>query len=290
MFGFSFGFSKALVGFIALMHGQVAALPQKAAPARAIPVVAQATPAPAKPAPAKPAPAPVPTPVVAQPIAPAPAAGPTAAQVVVGVQGYYKATSKLEAKFRQKFTNTVVGKTSISDGKVYIEKPGKMRWDYSAPDKKHYISDGTTLWVYEVANKQAFKQTLQNELLPVAITFLYGQGDLAKDFNASLTPGKFGGKGDLVVQLVPKAPTAQYKTLWLVVDPVDFHVKESVVEDVSNNLNSFAFSSVKTNADAKYVGAKLFKFTPPKGVKVITPPTPGPAAPPATKAASPTTK
>ena len=108
--------------------------------------------------------------------------------------------------------------------------------------------------------------------MPVAITFLYGQGDLSKDFTATLAPGKFGGQGDLVVQLVPKQPTAQYKTLWLVVDSSDFHVKESIIEEVSNNLNSFSFTAIKTNAAAKYVGAKLFKFSPPKGVKVITPP------------------
>jgi outer membrane lipoprotein-sorting protein len=137
---------------------------------------------------------------------------------------------------------------------------------------KYYISDGTTLWVYEKVNKQAFKQDLKDQLLPVAITFLYGQGDLSKDFTASLEPGKYGGKNDLVVKLVPNQPTAQYKFLWLVVDPTDFHVKESIIQEISGNLNSFAFSSIKTNAAAKYVGANLFKFVPPKGVKVVSPP------------------
>ena len=247
-------FGKAFVAFVALVHGQLAALPQKAGDA------AGAATRPAAVAPA--------APVAAKPVA----AAPSAAQVVTGVQSYYAATQKFEATFRQKYTNTVIGKTSTSDGKVYIEKPGKMRWDYKAPDVKYYISDGTTLWVYEKANKQAFKQSLKDQLLPVAITFLYGQGDLSKDFTATLAPGKFGGQGDLVVQLVPKQPTAQYKTLWLVVDSSDFHVKESIIEEVSNNLNSFSFTAIKTNAAAKYVGAKLFKFSPPKGVKVITPP------------------
>ena len=88
-----------------------------------------------------------------------------------------------------------------------------------------------------------------------------------------------------MVQLVPKQPTAQYKTLWLVVDAGDYHVKESIIEEVSGNLNSFTFKDIKTNAEAKYSTDKYFKFTPPKGVKVITPPaqpaapSPAPAAP-----------
>ena len=247
-------FGKAFVAFVALVHGQLAALPQKAGDA------AGAATRPAAVAPA--------APVAAKPVA----AAPSAAQVVTGVQSYYAATQKFEATFRQKYTNTVIGKTSTSDGKVYIEKPGKMRWDYATPDVKYYISDGTTLWVYEKVNKQAFKQDLKDQLLPVAITFLYGQGDLSKDFTASLEPGKYGGKNDLVVKLVPNQPTAQYKFLWLVVDPTDFHVKESIIQEISGNLNSFAFSSIKTNAAAKYVGANLFKFVPPKGVKVVSPP------------------
>jgi hypothetical protein len=58
-------------------------------------------------------------------------------------------------------------------------------------------------------------------------------------------------------------------------------VSESIIEEVSGNLNSFTFTEMKLNAAAKYVGEKLFKFVPPKGVKVITPPAqqPQPGAP-----------
>jgi outer membrane lipoprotein carrier protein len=268
-------FAHAIIGFIALAQAQLAPLPQKAADA-----AAATRPAPTKPVAPTPAPAPAPAPPATKPQLATPiAAGPSAAQVVADVQKYYNATNKFEAHFRQKYTNTIMGKTSISDGKVYIEKPGKMRWDYQAPDIKYYISDGTTLWVYEKANKQAIKQSLENQLLPVAITFLYGQGDLSKDFTPSLDAGKFGAPTDRVVKLVPKAPTAQYKSLWLVVDPADGHVKESIIEEVSGNLNSFSFTQLKTNEKATYVGANLFKFVPPKGVKVITPPA-GAGAPP----------
>src|SRR5688572_25523083 len=106
----------------------------------------------------------------------------TAAEALAEVQKYYANLNDVEANFRQEYNNTTFGKKSVSDGKLYISKPGKMRWDYKTPDKKYFISDGTTLWVYEEANKQAFQQTLQDQVLPVAITFLYGQGNLASDF------------------------------------------------------------------------------------------------------------
>lgn len=190
--------------------------------------------------------------------------------VVKKVQAYYSSTQKLRADFRQTYTNTTFGRSSDSDGIVYVAKPGKMRWDYKGPEKKHFISDGTTLWVYEPAQKQAFQQSLADQILPVAVTFLYGKGDLATEFNAALDPGKYGGGDDLVVKLTPKKPDTQYKNLWLVVDTTDFHVKESIILEASDNLNRFRFENVKQN-DAAKVQDKHFKFVPPEGVKVVKP-------------------
>jgi outer membrane lipoprotein carrier protein len=211
-------------------------------------------------------------PKASPPSAPAAAPAPqlTADALVANIQKFYVGTQKLRADFKQTYTNTVFGKSSTSTGKVYVLKPGKMRWDYATPEKKHFISDGTTLWVYEPLNRQAYKQDLKNTVLPVAVTFLYGQGDLSKDFTAKLDPGKYGVKGDLVVKLTPKQPSAQYKNLWLVVDAGDYHVKESIVLEASDNLNQFRFFNFKSNAQAPFQ-AKHFLFVPPAGTKVITP-------------------
>ena len=193
-----------------------------------------------------------------------------AEDVVVAVQKHYVATKKMKADFKQKYTNAVFGKYSESYGKVMVKKPGKMRWDYTKPEPKFFISDGTILWVFDQPNKQAFKQSLKDQVLPVAVTFLFGEGDLAKDFSASLDPGKYGGANNYVVKLTPRQPSAQYKHLWLVVDPVDFHVDESIIREASDNVNHFTFYNIRLNDQAK-LEDKHFKFVPPAGVKVVEP-------------------
>ena len=95
-------------------------------------------------------------------------------------------------------------------------------------------------------------------------------GDLATEFTPALDPGAYGGKDDLVVKLTPKKPDAQYKHLWLVVDPTDFHVKESVIREASDNLNHFFFRKLLANEKAKF-SDKHFAFVPPAGVKVVKP-------------------
>lgn len=181
--------------------------------------------------------------------APAPAIDTSKASVVLDqVQKFYASIKQVTAQFRQAVTNDMLGSTKTSDGTVWIMKPGKMRWDYleKKQDKvlvtKSFISNGTNLYVVEHDNMQVIKKNLQQDMMPVAVSFLYGKGDLKAEFNAELdTGGKYGGKGELVLRLTPKQPSAQYKNLFLVVSPADFHVTQSVIVDSSNNVNHFRF-------------------------------------------------
>lgn len=175
-----------------------------------------------------------------------------ATEIVGRVQAFYIDTQRLTALFRQTYTNTTFGKESVSDGKLWVKKPGKMRWDYRGKQKKvkkSFISDGTTLWAVEHDNKQVFRKNLEDDMLPVAVSFLYGKGDLARDFRPGVdTSNTYGKKTDLVLELTPRKPSAQYKTLYLVVDPGNFRVKESIVIEASGNTNHFRFFSPDVRA------------------------------------------
>jgi outer membrane lipoprotein carrier protein len=185
------------------------------------------------------------------PPAPAAAASPAhAAEVVDKVQKFYAGIQQVSAQFRQAVTNDTWGSTKTSDGAVFIMKPGKMRWDYLEQRKsdvivkKSFISNGTLLYVVEHDNKQVMKKNLGQDLMPVAVSFLYGKGDLKAEFSPELdTSGKYGEKDNLVLKLTPRQPSAQYKNLYLVVSATDFHVTQSVIVDSSNNVNHFRFFS-----------------------------------------------
>ena len=186
-------------------------------------------------------------PLVAQPTAAAIVA-PSAATVVDNVQKFYAGIKQVTAQFRQSVTNSTFGSTKTSDGTVWLMKPGKMRWDYvdkkqgKAQVKKSFISNGTYLYVVEHDNKQVVKKNLQNDLMPVAVSFLYGKGDLKAEFSAEIDKsGKYGAKDDIVLKMTPKKPSAQYKNLYLVVAKDNYRVKQSVIIDSSNNVNQFMF-------------------------------------------------
>src|SRR5215470_6428712 len=152
----------------------------------------------------------------AQPPA-APAAPLNANAVVDQVQKFYANIKQVTSQFRQSVTNDTFGSTKTSDGTVWIMKPGKMRWDYlekkkdKVEVKKSFISNGANLYVVEHDNMQVVKKNLQQDLMPVAVSFLYGKGNLKDEFNAEIdTTGKYGAKDDIVLRLTPKKPSAQY--------------------------------------------------------------------------------
>ncbi|MEO8554473.1 MAG: outer membrane lipoprotein carrier protein LolA [Kofleriaceae bacterium] len=172
----------------------------------------------------------------------------SALDVVTNVQKFYAGIQQVTAQFQQTVHISTFGTDKTSGGSVWIVKPGKMRWDYletkgtNVVVKKSFISNGTNLYVVEHDNKQVVTKNLQQDLMPVAVSFLYGKGDLKAEFNAVLDDkSSYGGKGDYVLKLTPKKPSAQYKNLYLVADPTQFRVKESVIIDSSNNVNHFQF-------------------------------------------------
>ena len=217
---------------------------------------------------ANPAPAPVhqvvTIPMVGAPTAVAAATPASAVEVVDKVQKFYGSIQQVSAQFRQAVTYDTFGSTKTSDGTLFIQKPGKMRWDYlekkkkSTVVKKSFISNGSYLYMVEHDNKQVMKKNLAQDLMPVAVSFLYGKGDLKTEFDAALDKtGKYGSKEEITLKMTPKKPSAQYKNLYLVVSPKDFHVTQSVIIDSSNNVNHFQFFSPNFE---KPVEASWFEF------------------------------
>lgn len=194
---------------------------------------------------------------------------PTAAEVLDRIQELYESTEDYQANFKQVYKNKLMGKTKKSSGKVYIKRPGQMRWEYRKPNEKLFVSDGKTLWVYEAEAKQVYKQDLGSSDLPTAMTFLMGKGDLKKDFKYKLIENeKAAKKGLIVIELVPKKPTTKYKKLLFMVDDQSFRVKRTIIVDQTGNTNSMRFEKVKTNQGLK---SKKFKFKMPKGATLVEP-------------------
>lgn len=204
-----------------------------------------------------------------QTAAPAAPAALGADEVVARVQQFYDSTTDYEAAFTQTYFHRLFNKTQRSYGRVFIKKPGRMRWEYERPERKLFVADGDTLWVYEPEAQQAFRQSLAESQLPTAISFLAGAGDLARDFRARLLDARPQGFGQgYVLELRPRQPSPAYERLLFFVDAQSFQVVRTLVVDSAGNRNRMDFAAVRLNTG---VAEARFRFTPPDGTRVIEP-------------------
>ncbi|MDF1563232.1 MAG: outer membrane lipoprotein carrier protein LolA [Deltaproteobacteria bacterium] len=225
-------------------------------------VLAQAAAEPEAPAAAKPAKKPAPK-KPAPVTAPGPQAAPDAAEPAMAltakVQAFYEETADFTASFEQRYTYKILGRTSKSSGTVSFKKPGLMRWDYLKPRPKAFIVDGETLWMYSPEDHSVIKRpNFEPDSLSSSITFLWGKGKLADEFDITLA-------AENTLKLVPKTAQPGFASLRFVVDPKTGQVLESTVFDAQGNTNHIIFSKAKLNTG---LDAKQFEFTPPKGVSV----------------------
>jgi outer membrane lipoprotein carrier protein len=195
--------------------------------------------------------------------------GPTADDIAAKVQRFYDSTKTFRATFKQTYSIKVQNVTKVSTGKVVFEKPGKMSWQYDAPNGNRVVSDGNTIKVYEQENQQMYEMAVGKSQYPAALAFLMGKGSLTRDFTLRLLdPAQMKFEGGYVLEGTPKDATPAYQKMLLYVDAQTNQVRRALVLDAQGNRNRFDFEAPAVNEP---VAKGEFDFVPPPGTKVIKP-------------------
>lgn len=208
----------------------------------------------------------LPTRLVAQPAVASPS---TAAELAAALQKKYDTVRDFSADFEHVYTGGVLRKQLTERGRMLIKKPGRMRWEYSAPEKKTFVSDGTKLYSYLPADKQVMiSQVPQGDQVATPALFLAGQGNLTRDFTATeVPPARSAGGGARALKLVPKVPQAEFESLVLTVDGKSLALRGLESVDGQGGTSSFLFINLKENVG---LAEKEFTFSIPRGVDVVT--------------------
>jgi outer membrane lipoprotein carrier protein len=143
-------------------------------------------------------------------------------------------------------------------GTVTIKKPSRMRWLYGAPDKTEIVADGTLLWMYVPADRRVDRCALPTgDGVSTAILFLAGQGDLVRDFHASLPAAQPANAWRL--DLKPTSPQSDFDTLSLIVERTSLKLIGFITASDAE-INDFTFTNLRENQNPP---DSKFSFTPP---------------------------
>jgi outer membrane lipoprotein carrier protein len=178
------------------------------------------------------------------------------------VHAFYAQTRDFSASFHQHYLYVSLGRAEDSEGIVQVKKPGLVRWDYAKPEKRTLYLEGKTLWTWRPDDQEAqVKRNFGGEQLSSAFTFLWGKGDLLKEFAPRAVPAPEGLPHGEGLELKPLKPTPGVQKLLFVVGK-EGQVLASVVTNSQGDVNQIVFSDPKANQG---LPDSLFHFEPPKG-------------------------
>ena len=185
------------------------------------------------------------------------------------LQKKYDGIKDFSAEFTHSYRGGVLKKEIVERGRLIVKKPGKMRWQYTAPEQKLFVSDGVKMYSYLPQDKQVIVTSIpQDDQITTPTMFLAGKGNLTRDFTASIVEPPAGAPaGTRALKLVPKSSQREYDWLLLEVAPQTLQLRGLVTSDAQGGLSSFSFTNLKENTD---VADKEFAFTIPRGVDVVT--------------------
>jgi outer membrane lipoprotein carrier protein len=195
----------------------------------------------------------------------------TAPELAAALQKKYDGIKDFSADFSHDYEGGVLRKKITERGHLLVKKPGKMRWDYSAPETKQFVSDGVKMYSYIPQDKQVIVATVPpDEDAPTPTLFLAGKGNVTRDFTPSLADPPPGmPAGSRALKLIPKAKQRDYDWLVLVLDPATLAIRGLVTVDAQGGKSSFSFTNLKENVG---LADKEFAFKIPRGVDVVTAP------------------
>lgn len=174
---------------------------------------------------------------------------------------FLRTVTTLQAEFSQ----TVADQDGIilqeAAGTLVVHRPGKFRWDYTAPAAQVVVGDGDRVWMYDAELAQVTVRPMDTTLASTPAMLLSGDGVLDEDIRLA----ELGEVNGIVwVGVMPELDDTEFEsarigfrgTLPAVIELIDPFGQRTRIE----------FEAIRVDEP---VDETLFRFDPPPGVDVI---------------------
>lgn len=206
------------------------------------------------------------------PVPVTPAASVSPVEDLVGkVDARYAQTQDFQADFVQETILEGFETGFTSSGRLYLKKPGLLRWDYLQPSEEQIYVDGDQVMMYVPEHQQVVKGALtQMAASKGPLALLQGAGNLSQQFtileskDGSKVEGKFPS-----LTLVPKPvgqTTPTIKKIVLKLFPDSYFIHGITLFEVSGNISRVMFDNIQANTG---LSSSQLTFEVPSDVVVV---------------------
>jgi outer membrane lipoprotein carrier protein len=180
------------------------------------------------------------------------------------LDNFFTQTHSLTADFTQTIVDSSGKSIETSSGQLIIKRPNQFILKYTRPDEQHYISDGKTLWVYDLGLEQVTIKAVDEKLLSSPALLISSNKNIndlydIKEISAS--------NNSNVYNLVAKAADEtnnMFSSIQLVFSGKQ--LKEIIMADNFDQHTRLSLYNQKSNPE---INSDKFSFIIPFGVDVI---------------------
>ncbi len=186
--------------------------------------------------------------------------------LAASLQSRYQGIKDFTADFVHTYRGGVLRTQTQERGTVMVKRPGRMRWVYTAPERKEFVADGRKIYAYIPEDRQVIVSDVPaDDQATTPALFLAGKGDISRDFTAAYAD--IPNPGTVSLKLTPRKDEPEYEYLIVTIDPVTLQIRALTTRDRQGGDSTLTFSNLQEN---RGLADKVFAFLIPRGVDVIT--------------------
>ncbi len=184
--------------------------------------------------------------------------------VLKGVENRYNNVRTLQVRFTETYTGQ--GRPRQQEaGQLLLRKPGRMRWDYSLPSGKLFLSDGKNVYLYTPEAKRVERMPLkETDDMRAPLAFLLGKLDFGKEFRDIRMKAE---AENYLINATAKSDKLPYDRIEMLITP-GFEIRRLIVNGLDKSVLTYRFDQEKFNPQ---VDDRQFKFQMPLGATLVNP-------------------
>lgn len=182
------------------------------------------------------------------------------------VQSEYQKAAGIEAQFEQLTDVKATKQKKKAQGKIWIKRPNRLRWETISPDPNILISDGKTFWFYTPPFEKGERgQVIIKKSAQVQTQFLNAL--LSGSFDFGKSEASIQAKGNTFLLKPKKGTAGDVETAEVTLNETSHKIEKVVLEHSSGNRTEIKLQDVKLTSQ---LDDKLFRFVPDRNTDKIT--------------------
>ena len=174
---------------------------------------------------------------------------------------FFATVHTLHGQFTQTVRDHRGRVVSHGQGQLWLERPGRFRWDYSAPYREQIIGHGHSVWLYDPGLAQATRYSASAALGRTPALLLAGDGHLKNFFSVRTLASRGGLRW---ISLKPHGRGQGFR--WIRIGYHGARIRRIIVEDAMDQTTDIRLRGLHWNMR---LPSSTFRFRPPPHTAIV---------------------